>query len=65
MSISLDFAPKRSILVVDDTPDNLSLLTESALDKAWIVRLKMRDPAELQGLLSYAEYVKHCDKDRH
>lgn len=28
MSISLDFAPKRSILVVDDTPDNLSLLTD-------------------------------------
>ena len=46
-------------------PDNLSLLTESPLDKAWIVRLKMRDPADLQGLLSYAEYVKHCDKDRH
>ncbi len=66
-AVSDIYAPvSGSVVEVNSSlPENLSLLTESPLDKAWIVRLKMRDPAELQGLLSYAEYVKHCDKDGH
>lgn len=53
------------IEVNTELPDNLSLLTESPLEKAWIVRLKMRSPGETGSLLSHADYVKHCDKDHH
>ena len=46
-------------------PDNLVLLNDSPLEKAWIARLRMHSPSEVGSLLSYADYVKHCDKAHH
>ena len=49
------------IAVNEHLPDNLTLLNESPYEKAWILKLRMADPSQVDQLLSYAEYQKHCD----
>ena len=53
------------IAVNESLPDNLMLLTSSPFEKAWIVRIRMTDTAQLKQLMGYADYRKHCEKDGH
>ncbi len=46
-------------------PDSLALLTESPYEKAWIARIRMSKPEQVQQLLSHADYLKHCEEAGH
>ena len=46
-------------------PDSLTLLNESPYDKAWILKFRVSDPTQVNSLLSYAEYQKHCESATH
>jgi glycine cleavage system H protein len=49
----------------EELPDNLTLLNDSPYDKAWILKFRMADPAQVNHLLSHAEYLKHCESATH
>ena len=46
-------------------PDNLALLSESPFDKAWIARIRLSNPEQVEQLMDYAAYKLHCEKDGH
>ena len=48
-----------------DLPDNLSLLTESPFEKAWIAKIRMSAPEQVAGLLEHSAYLTHCENDGH
>jgi len=48
------------VSVNDNLQDNLDDLKED-LDKGWIVKVKMSDPAEAEGLMDQASYAKFTD----
>lgn len=66
-AVSDVYAPIRGevIAVNEDLPDNLTLLNDSPYEKAWILKLRMADPSQVNNLLHYAEYQKHCDSATH
>ena len=43
---------------LDDSPEAIN---ENAYD-AWIIEVKLNDPAELEGLLSAADYETGCEE---
>lgn len=53
------------IAVNEELPDNLSLLTDSPFDKAWIVRIRMSDPRQVDSLMNLAAYRTHCESTGH
>lgn len=61
-AVSDVFAPlSGEIVAVNETlPDNLSMLNESPFEKAWIVKIRMADPTQVNQLLSYTDYQTHC-----
>jgi glycine cleavage system H protein len=57
------FAPASGevIAVNSDVESTPGLINEDALGRGWLFRIKLADPAELQGLMdesAYADYVK-------
>lgn len=40
--------------------DHLDRLNQDPYEKGWIIRVKMSNPSELDGLLDYTEYQKRC-----
>jgi len=66
-AVSDIYAPVQGevIAINEDLPDNLTLLNDSPYDKAWILKFRMADPAQLKNLLSHAEYQKHCETATH
>jgi len=66
-AVSDVYAPiKGEVIAVNEhLPDNLPLLNESPSEKAWILKLRMADPSQVNDLLSYAQYQKHCDSASH
>lgn len=51
--------------VNSELPDNLGLLTDSPYDKAWIARIRMSQPGQVDQLLDYRGYTRHCDSAGH
>lgn len=45
----------------EELGDQPSLINKSPEDKGWLFQLKVSKPEELEGLLSEAEYKKHCE----
>jgi glycine cleavage system H protein len=43
----------------------LELLNDDPYGAAWIAKIRLSDPAELQGLLNYADYQKQCAEAEH
>lgn len=66
-AVSDVYAPIRGevIEVNSSLPDNLGLLNDSPFEKAWIVKLKVADPSQVNQLLSWADYKKHCESGGH
>ncbi|MBC7968244.1 MAG: glycine cleavage system protein GcvH [Fuerstia sp.] len=66
-AVSDVYAPvKGEVIAVNDVlPDNLTLLNDSPYDKAWILKFRMADPSQVNNLLTYAEYQKHCESATH
>jgi glycine cleavage system H protein len=42
--------------------DEPSLVNTDAETDAWFVKIEIKDPTELEGLLDPAKYKEHCDK---
>ena len=66
-AVSEIYAPVQGeVTAINDAlPDNLTLLNDSPYDKAWILKFRMADPTQVNNLLSYAEYQKHCESATH
>lgn len=45
--------------------DEPSLVNTEAETGAWFVKIEIKDPTELGGLLNPAEYKEHCDNQPH
>ena len=40
--------------------DNPELLNSSPYDKAWLIKVELSNPAEVDGMMDAAAYEKHC-----
>lgn len=45
--------------------DNLEWLQQEPHGKAWMIRLKLSNPAEVNALLDAAAYQAHCESEAH
>lgn len=45
--------------------ENLDVFQESPYEGAWIIRLKVRDPGELESLLDASRYEEHVLQEDH
>ena len=66
-AVSDVYAPVRGevIAVNEGLPDNLTLLNDSPFEKAWVAKIKMADPSQVNQLMDYADYKKHCESGGH
>ena len=48
--------------VNDGLSDNPELLNSSPYDKAWLIKVELSNPAEVDGLLDAAAYEKYCSE---
>jgi glycine cleavage system H protein len=46
--------------VNQDLANHLETLTTDPYDAGWMIKIKVSDPSQLQGLLDYAAYQKQC-----
>ncbi len=46
--------------VNESLPDNLQLLSDDPYGQGWIVKLRLADGQNLDHLMDYAAYQKHC-----
>ena len=51
--------------VNESLPDDLDSLSEDAFGRGWMIRIRMSAPDEVQKLLDYDAYVKHCESEAH
>ncbi len=51
--------------VNESLPDDLDSLSEDAFGRGWMIRIRMSAPDEVQKLLDYDAYVKHCESESH
>ncbi len=52
-----------SVVAVNDAlPDSPELVNQDPYGKAWMVRLKLSNPKELDDLMDAAAYQKYCDE---
>lgn len=47
-----------------DLEDNPKLINNTPLE-AWIIKVRIEDPAELEKLLDQAAYEQHCANEKH
>ena len=45
--------------------DDPAVLSEDPFERGWIVRIRITDPAETDGLLDADAYHKHCESESH
>lgn len=43
--------------------DNLAVLSDDPYGAGWVMKVKISNPAELDALLSFADYEKHCQAE--
>jgi glycine cleavage system H protein len=48
-----------------DLPGNLQWLSDDAFGKGWIAQIQLKNPAELNQLMSAADYAKFCESEKH
>ena len=48
-----------------DLEDKLDLLKESPYEKAWLIKLRLRDPGEIDTLLTADAYAEHTESETH
>jgi glycine cleavage system H protein len=47
---------------LEDTPE---LINEAAESDGWLVKMKLKDPAQLKSLMDAAKYEQFCEEDDH
>lgn len=45
--------------------DRLESLNADPYDGGWMIKLRVEDPAQLEGLLTLAQYEQQCAEDQH
>ena len=53
------------IEVNSDLANNPQWVNESAQDKGWMVKIKIKNPAELEGLMDEDSYKKYVEEENH
>ena len=48
--------------VNESLPDSPELVNQDPYGKAWMIRLKLSNPKELDGLMGAAAYQKYCEE---
>ena len=48
--------------VNESLPDTPELVNQDPFGKAWMARIKLSDPKELDGLMDATAYQKYCDE---
>jgi glycine cleavage system H protein len=49
------------VIEINETlPDNPELINTNPFDKAWLIKVKLSDPSELNSLMDAAAYEKYC-----
>ena len=61
------YSPVTGTVIEVNTPlaDNLEWLQQDPHAKAWMIKVKMANPAEVDGLLDAAAYQAHCESESH
>lgn len=61
------YSPVSGTVTEVNTPlaDNLEWLQQDPHAKAWMIKVKMANPAEVDGLLDAAAYQAHCESESH
>jgi glycine cleavage system H protein len=61
------YSPVTGTVTEVNTPlaDNLEWLQQDPHAKAWMIKVKMANPAEVDGLLDAAAYAAHCENETH
>ena len=52
------------VAVNEDLGNSPETVNKDPYGKAWMVKLELGDPAELNGLLDPAAYQKHCEESK-
>lgn len=52
------------IEINDDLPDNPEILNEDPYGDAWIIKIEMSDPDEIDDLLTSAEYEEYVAEEK-
>ncbi len=51
------------VIEINETlPDNPELINSNPFDKAWLIKVELSDPSELNSLLDAAAYEKYCSE---
>jgi len=50
------------VAINESLPDNPELINAHPFDKAWIIKVELSNPSELDGLLDAAAYEKYCSE---
>lgn len=56
------YAPVSGEVIAANTelPDNLQLLADDPYGRGWLIKVRLREPAQVAGLLDAAAYAAHC-----
>lgn len=49
--------------VNEDLADNTAVVNEDCYGEGWMIKLTMKDPSELKGLMALAAYEKHIAEE--
>jgi len=49
--------------VNESLANNLAALSDDPYGAGWVMKLKIANPAELDSLLSFSDYEKHCQAE--
>lgn len=58
-------ASGKVIAINEGLPDAPETVNKDAYGEAWMVKIELSDPAELDMLLDAAGYEKHCEESQH
>jgi glycine cleavage system H protein len=66
-AVSDIYAPVSGVVVKVNAPlgDSPEMLNEDCYDEGWIVELELSNPAEVEGLMTSAEYEKYIHDSAH
>lgn len=48
-----------------DLTENLQWLSEDPYDKGWVIKVRLKDEAELKQLSDFATYQRQCAEEQH
>lgn len=61
------YAPVDGEIIETNTslPDHLELLSDSPFEKAWIAKIRLTNLDQVGQLMTFTDYLKHCEHNAH